>query len=304
MRPALAVTTVLALACMPAAAAPAQDHMPDRAGRPGSPAEPGATGPTRDVAIGFSAFSPQHVDVMTGDTVRWTNASVRTHTVTAQDDLFDSGRLQPGDVFARTFTAPGPVPYFCRLHPIPGRVDVHRLLLADPGPPGAPGHARDLRGRTALAPGSEVGVEVDEGAGFRTLQTAVVDAQGAVAATVRPLRTATYRLSAGADASPARTLVILDRRLTISVRPLRGRRLRVSSTVTPASSGTPAVLQLRLPHRFGWWPVARATVGDDSRLRFTIPRRRRVPLRVVLTLPDGATVLASSRVLRGGGPRR
>ena len=287
----------LATLALPAASATAQEHGP---GHGAKMAPPGLPGPAAEAEIGFSAFSPGHADVLVGDSVHWTNVSVRTHTVTARDGSFDSGRLQPGAGFRHRFVAPGAVPYFCRLHPIPGEVDVHRLLLGDLGPSGAPGGERALSGRAALPEGAEVVVERDEGTGFTPLTTALVDAAGAVRTTLRPQRSATYRLVSGADVSPARTLVIVDRTLTISARPQRGRRTRIEARVTPASAGTPAVLQLRLPHRFGWWPVARARVGRDSRVRFSIPRGRHVPARVVLTLPDGATVLATSPVVHLG----
>ena len=80
----------------------------------------------------------------------------------------------------------------------------------------------------------------------------------------------------------------------------RGRRRTVvRAAVTPASPGAMAVLQLRLAHRFGWWPVDRVRLNKASRARFVLKRRLRAPARVVLTLPDGATVTAVSRTLRG-----
>lgn len=298
MRARRGLLAALAALALPATAASAQEH---DAGHGTGMAPPGSSGPASEVKIGFGAFSPGHADVLVGDSVHWTNVSVRTHTVTARDGSFDSGRLQPGADFRHRFAAPGTVPYFCRLHPIPGEVDVHRLLLGDLGPAGTPGGERTLSGRTALPEGAEVVVERDEGTGFAPVATALVDATGAVRTTLRPQRTATYRLVSGADVSPARTLVVVDRRLTISARPQQGRRTRIEARVTPASPGVPAVLQLRLPHRFGWWPVARARVGRDARVRFSITRGRRVPARIVLTLPDGATVLASSPVVHVGG---
>jgi hypothetical protein len=58
------------------------------------------------------------------------------------------------------------------------------------------------------------------------------------------------------------------------------------------------VLQLKLKERFGWWPVRTTKVGADSKVRFTLPRGRRVPARVLLTASDGATELARSATLR------
>ncbi len=251
--------------------------------------------PAASVTIGFAAFSPPHVDVLVGDTVRWENASVRDHTVTASDAAFDSGRLMPGDRYERTFTAPGEVPYFCRLHPIPGNVSVRRVLLEDPGPAGAPGVTRVLRGRSRAAEGTPVVLEADDGSGYATVTTLAPADDGVLMTAVAPTRTTTYRLRADGETSPAHTVVVLDRRLAVRTTRLRGRRTRIEARVTPVSPGTPAVLQVYLAHRFGWWPVARARVDAGSRVRFTRRTARPTRARVVLTLPDGATPVARSR---------
>jgi hypothetical protein len=92
---------------------------------------------------------------------------------------------------------------------------------------------------------------------------------------------------------------VLDRKLTASAAG-HGRSVTVSAGVAPASPGAPVVLQLRLPQHFGWWPVARAKLDRASRARFSLRLRHRYPARVVLTLADGATVLATSRTLHVG----
>jgi hypothetical protein len=58
------------------------------------------------------------------------------------------------------------------------------------------------------------------------------------------------------------------------------------------------VLQLKLPERFGWWPVARARLDKRSRASFTVHGHAGVPARVVLVGPDWATPLSQSRTLR------
>jgi plastocyanin len=76
--------------------------------------------PTADatqVQIANLAFNPTSITVSTGNTVTWTNDDTLPHTVTAQDDLFDSGILDPGATFAWTFTDPGSIAYHCQLHP-------------------------------------------------------------------------------------------------------------------------------------------------------------------------------------------
>lgn len=83
-----------------------------------------------------------------------------------------------------------------------------------------------------------------------------------------------------------------------------GRSPRPTHEVRPATRGGLVVLQLYLPERFGWWPVQRAKLDARSTARFQLRTRRRVLVRVVLTLPDGATVLTRSRTLRIGPRRR
>ena len=68
--------------------------------------------------------------------------------------------------------------------------------------------------------------------------------------------------------------------------------------VTPASPGAMVVLQMNLREHFGWWPVAQARVDKSSHARFLLPPGSSAPTRVVLTLRDGVTPLATSTTLR------
>jgi plastocyanin len=253
--------------------------------------------------IGFAAVTPPHLDVLLGDTVHWTNASVRVHTVTADDGSFDSGRLVPTASYSRTFTALGDAPYHCIIHPfIRGDVDVHRLLLTAPAQPAASNRAFPLAGRAALPVGSPVTIEADRGAGFGPVASATVAADGTFGAQIVPGQSATYRAVAGADASPPVQLLVLDR--TVAIRARRGRNgVSVQAAVTPASPGATVVLQLFLHEHFGWWPVQRTKLGRASTVRFALRVHRRVAVRVLLTLPDGATPLAVSRTIRVGRAR-
>ncbi|MGH2478592.1 MAG: cupredoxin domain-containing protein, partial [Ktedonobacteraceae bacterium] len=51
-----------------------------------------------------------------GQTVTWKNKSSMHHTVTADDDSFNSGFVEPGASYSRTFLRPGRYPYHCVLH--------------------------------------------------------------------------------------------------------------------------------------------------------------------------------------------
>jgi plastocyanin len=275
-----AAIVALALLAVPAhAAAMEMDH----------------AGPGAQVAIQFAAFSPSQISVLAGDTVTWTNDASRAHTVTADDGSFDSGRVVGGTMFHTTFSQAGANPYYCRLHSfMRGEVDVYRLLLDAPSDrTTAPGKPFVFSGRSALAPGTDVAIEADSGGGFSAVGATTVLEDGTFKATVTPDASATFRAVAGDDASESVSLLVLDRKVTAKAS-TKARRATVDAVVTPASPGASVVLQFRIRERFGWWPVARAKAGKDGRARFVVPVGHKLPARVVLTLADGATILAKS----------
>ena len=68
-------------------------------------------------------YSPDSVTIVVGvnNTVKWTNNDSVDHTVTSTDvpsgaTSFDSGPINPGDTFTKTFTVPGTYHYHCSLH--------------------------------------------------------------------------------------------------------------------------------------------------------------------------------------------
>ena len=66
------------------------------------------------------AFTPDTIHVAAGTTVTWVNCeqpSVDAHTATATGGEWDSGYLQPGQKFSRTFALTGRFPYACIPHP-------------------------------------------------------------------------------------------------------------------------------------------------------------------------------------------
>jgi plastocyanin len=258
------------------------------------------------VSIGFAAFGPAAVAVVPGERVSWTNDSVRAHDVVGDDGGFDSARMPAGATFTRRFDAPGTVAYHCSLHPsMTGTVVVSQLLLAAPAAAVGPGRPFALHGRTGLPAGTAVtlAAQAADGSPERPDATATVGPDGSFAAEVTPTTTTTYRAVAGADASPPVTLLVLDRHVLGRVR-RSARRARVVATVRPAAAGATVVLQAFSREHFGWYPLRRGRLDRASRVRFTVPLRRRLPLRVVLTLPDGATVLASSGPLPTGRARQ
>ncbi|MGI9148249.1 MAG: cupredoxin domain-containing protein [Chloroflexota bacterium] len=61
-------------------------------------------------------FSPVMIHLNPGDSLSWHNDGTEQHTITADDDSFDSGVLDPGQTFERTFASPGSYPYYCTIH--------------------------------------------------------------------------------------------------------------------------------------------------------------------------------------------
>jgi plastocyanin len=292
-RPALAAVVAAAVALPASAAAAGMDH----SGHGAAPAQPGS-GP--HVSMLAADFAPAHVDVLAGDTVTWSNDSVRSHSVTAADGTWDSGSVAMGGAFARAFERAGAEEYYCRLHPfMRGDVAVHELLLTAPKEASAPGRPFTLAGRAALPADTAVTIEGDDGSGFRTAASAKVGADGGFRAAVTPATSTTYRAVAGSATSPAVRLLLLDRRVAATAR-RHGGRTTLRVRITPASPRATVVLQLHLRERFGWWPVRVARLDRDSRAVFRLRLHQRVRARVVLTLADGATVLARSPQLRVG----
>jgi plastocyanin len=280
-----------AAALVPASAAGMDMHMDMDDGAP----------PAAAVGISFAAFATPHVDVVAGETVRWSNDSTRAHDIVAADGSFDSGRVTVGLTYSHRFTAAGAVPYYCSLHPfMTGEVDVHDVVLDAPGQRAGSGKPYVLSGRAAVGATGSVTIEGDDGGGFAPVATAALNADGTFRTTVVPRTTTRYRAQVEDDTSPAVQLLVLDHAVTVAVARRHGGVTAVGVRVTPAAPGQTVVLQERLHERFGWWPVSTVELDAHSAARFVVPRRGAVPTRVLLTLRDGATELARSRTIHVG----
>jgi plastocyanin len=77
------------------------------------------------VTIRLLKFSPDKIEVKSGETIEWANADLTPHTATAQG-MFDSGAINAGASWSHIFTQPGTFPYVCTFHPeMKGVVVVH-----------------------------------------------------------------------------------------------------------------------------------------------------------------------------------
>ncbi len=77
-------------------------------------APPAATGD--EVTISGFAFHPSPLTVHVGDTVTVTNRDTSTHTFTADDHSFDTGRVAPGTSAHVKLTKAGTLTYHCSIH--------------------------------------------------------------------------------------------------------------------------------------------------------------------------------------------
>lgn len=101
-----------------AANAPIAPALTSKAVATASPAPSSATersAKTVTVNIGNFAFDPQDLQIEKGTVVVWKNTTGR-HSVTADDNSFDSPIMAPGDEFKITFEHPARIQYFCKLH--------------------------------------------------------------------------------------------------------------------------------------------------------------------------------------------
>ncbi len=79
-------------------------------------AQPGAAASGGAVTIQGFAFDPATLTVKVGTTVTWTNKDGRTHTITSDDGLWDSGRVSDGATYDRVFDKAGSFSYHCSIH--------------------------------------------------------------------------------------------------------------------------------------------------------------------------------------------
>ena len=62
-------------------------------------------------------FAQPVIEIAVGTTIEWKNDDPVPHTVTADDNSFDSGIIEGGQLWRYTFTRPGTYAYHCTPHP-------------------------------------------------------------------------------------------------------------------------------------------------------------------------------------------
>jgi plastocyanin len=71
---------------------------------------------TEDIVMLNTVFSPAEKTITKGTTVRWKNEDPYAHTVTSDDNIFNSGNLNQGQMFEYTFNTAGTYHYHCIYH--------------------------------------------------------------------------------------------------------------------------------------------------------------------------------------------
>lgn len=117
-----------------------------------------------DVDVRDNEFVPARVEVAPGDTVTWRQSGLNPHSVTADDESFDSSPncpgvcMRQGDSFEHTFERAGTFSYYCRSHGAPNGVGMAGTVVvrADVGAPDQEGAGEERE----PAGGEDVGAGV------------------------------------------------------------------------------------------------------------------------------------------------
>ena len=97
--------------------APAESATPAQGKAPAQSEPPAPDHRTVTVDVHDRTFDPAQLEVAKGTTVTWTNGDTEAHTVTADNGLFDSGVIEPGQYYSTWLGGSGTVPYHSETDP-------------------------------------------------------------------------------------------------------------------------------------------------------------------------------------------
>lgn len=241
----------------------------------------GSTAPVADVTIPAKLYVPRDLVVIAGTTVTWRNSDRSTHTVTEEDDAFDSGHIRPGGTFTATFVKPGAFEYHCTIHKfMRGAVHVFDVVLRGPPEPLRAGRRAQLDG-VAPAGATDVAlVRVTPGPA-EIVGRAKPGPDGAFAFHVRAPEPRSYRVRAGRASSPL-VAVRVAPRVHVSQAPRA-----ISVRTVPARPGSWVALQEYEPELFTFVTVARGRLDTTSRTTIEYAPRGPQHVRVIVRGKDG-----------------
>ena len=253
----------------------------------------------RAVTIADRQFMPGTAVALVGDTVTWTNEDAVTHTVTADDDSFDSP-VPPGTSFSATFDKPGRHPYVCTIHRfMHGEVVVYALALVGPLRPVTAGARAMLRGLVAAGATSVTIQAAKPKRPFRWLATVKPRARGRFTLPVRPRATMRYRAHSGTRVSPTVPVEVAPRVVLRASLGTGGATLGVSAA--HAQPLAEVELQLYMRETFSWKTVKRGRLDRRSRASFTLAPRHQRHVRA-LVRGVGTYATGASNVVVVGEP--
>ena len=134
----------------------------------------GADGYDAEVSAIDNAFDASIVRIQPGQSIEWSMDGRSPHTVTADDGSFDSGNLDPGATYTRTFAKPGVYSYHCTYHGAPGVGMTGIIVVGNVDIPSASGGGVGP-GREPVPPGFADTVRVP--GDYATVQEAVNNAE-------------------------------------------------------------------------------------------------------------------------------
>jgi plastocyanin len=251
----------------------------------------GSAATTAEITMPGKLFAPRDLDILVGTTVMWRNTDHSTHTVTEDDDAFDSGHIRPGGEFTRAFTERGRFAFHCTIHRfMRGSVSVFDVVLRGPHEPLPAGRRAVLEG--VAPPGVTVVVlERVLPAPRETVERTKPDAEGAFRFVVRAPEPRRYRVRAGAATSPPVRVRVAPR-----VR-LARRAGGVVVHALPARPGSRVALQEYDRELFAFVTVARGRLDRSSRTIIPYTTKRPRYVRAVV-LGRGGWSDGASRPLR------
>ena len=107
------------------------------------------------VDINDHAFDPGQLNIAPGTRVMFINNNTEPHTATADNGLFDTGVLEPGDSYWVSFEGAGTVRYHCELHP-----DMKGSIVVDEG--GVEGTTSQKQTAKEAPKNNEPSIEADQ----------------------------------------------------------------------------------------------------------------------------------------------
>jgi plastocyanin len=113
-RPALTLVLLTVLSGLVAC----ESRKAGEAAAPQQSSRPAANQPSqREVVIRGMKYQPADLTVHVGETVVWKNDDIFPHTVSAADQSFESGTIQPGASWTYVAKTAGAHAYICKPHP-------------------------------------------------------------------------------------------------------------------------------------------------------------------------------------------